>query len=110
MHDKDARLFFDTRVPRIRRHREGLKPMDTIVGDVHPIDIELTRADGTAVMPRAIAWMDVAIHRLPHPGYLEYALDAQLKGGERVSFGTTLAPKGKVLVRHLKRQHYLSKP
>jgi hypothetical protein len=64
MHDKDARLFFDTRVPRIRRHRDDLKPMDIIVGDVHPIDIKLTRADGTAVMPRAIAWPDVATQRL----------------------------------------------
>ncbi|MFJ7313502.1 Mu transposase C-terminal domain-containing protein [Pseudomonas sp. NPDC098747] len=64
MHDKDARLFFDTRVPRIRRHREGLQPMDIVVGDVHPIDIKLTRADGTAVMPRAIAWLDVATQRL----------------------------------------------
>lgn len=44
------------------------------------------------------------------PGHLEYALDVQLKGGEHMSFGTTLAPGGKVLVRHLKRQHYLSQP
>lgn len=64
MHDKDARLFFDTRVPRIRRHREGLQPMDIIVGDVHPIDIRLTRPDGSVVMPRAIAWLDVATQRL----------------------------------------------
>ena len=64
MHDKDARLFFDTRVPRIRRHREGLLPMDIIVGDVHPIDIRLTRADGSVVMPRAIAWLDVATQRV----------------------------------------------
>ncbi|MHC8398811.1 Mu transposase C-terminal domain-containing protein [Pseudomonas sp. MDT1-17] len=64
MHDKDARLFFDTMLPRIQRHREGLKPMDIIVGDVHPIDIMLTRDDGTAVMPRAIAWMDVATQRV----------------------------------------------
>lgn len=64
MHDKDARLFFDSMVPRIRRHRENLKPMDIIVGDVHPIDIMLTRADGTAVMPRAIAWLDVATQRV----------------------------------------------
>jgi hypothetical protein len=34
------------------------------VGDVHPIEIKLTRADGTAVMPRAIAWLDVATQRL----------------------------------------------
>jgi hypothetical protein len=64
MHDKDARQFFDRMVPRIRRHRDGLKPMDIIVGDVHPIDIRLTREDGSAVMPRAIAWMDVATQRL----------------------------------------------
>ena len=44
------------------------------------------------------------------PGHLDYALDVELKGGEHMSFGTTLAPEGKVLVRHLKRQHYLSKP
>jgi type VI secretion system protein len=54
----------------------------------------------------------VNIELLPQalPGHLEYALDVQLKGGERVTFGTTLAPEGKVLVRHLKRQDYLSKP
>ncbi|KTC50627.1 Type VI secretion system lysozyme-like protein [Pseudomonas syringae pv. actinidiae] len=51
----------------------------------------------------------VNIEMLPQtqPGHLEYALDAQLRGGERVIFGTTLAPEGKVLVRHLKRQNYL---
>ncbi|MDA8484780.1 Mu transposase C-terminal domain-containing protein [Pseudomonas resinovorans] len=64
MHDKDARQFFDCMVPRIRRHREGLQPMDIVVGDVHPIDILLTRPDGSTVMPRAIAWMDVATQRL----------------------------------------------
>ncbi|CAK9889994.1 MULTISPECIES: type VI secretion system baseplate subunit TssE [Pseudomonas] len=54
----------------------------------------------------------VNIELLPQtqPGHLEYALDAQLKGGERVTFATTLAPEGKVLVRHLRRQNYLSKP
>jgi type VI secretion system protein len=41
------------------------------------------------------------------PGHLDYALDLQLKGGARVAFGTTLAPEGKVLVRHLKRQQSL---
>ncbi|PNB70911.1 type VI secretion system baseplate subunit TssE [Pseudomonas sp. GW456-E7] len=53
----------------------------------------------------------VNIELLPQtqPGYLEYVLDAQLKEGERVTFGTTVAPEGKVLVRHLKRQNYLSK-
>ena len=64
MHDKDARQFFDRMLPRIRRHREGLQPMDIVVGDVHPIDILLTRADGSTVTPRAIAWLDVATQRL----------------------------------------------
>ncbi|KPN90917.1 type VI secretion system baseplate subunit TssE [Pseudomonas nunensis] len=53
----------------------------------------------------------VSIELLPQalPGHLVYALDMQLKDGRRVSFGTTLAPEGRVLVRHLKRQDYLSK-
>ncbi|VVP40638.1 hypothetical protein PS893_04833 [Pseudomonas fluorescens] len=42
------------------------------------------------------------------PGHLEYSLDARLKSGEQVTFGTTVAPEGKVLVRHLKRQQWLS--
>ncbi|HEY0289389.1 MAG TPA: type VI secretion system baseplate subunit TssE [Pseudomonas sp.] len=54
----------------------------------------------------------VSIELLPQtlPGHLEYALDMQLKGGQRVTFGTSMNPEGKVLVRHLKRQNYLSKP
>jgi type VI secretion system protein len=43
------------------------------------------------------------------PGHLEYRLDVRLKSGRQVTFGTTLAPEGKVLVRHLKRQQWLSK-
>lgn len=52
----------------------------------------------------------VSIELLPQalPGHLEYGLDMQLKDGQRVTFGSTLTPEGKVLVRHLKRQHYLS--
>src|SRR5450830_1085110 len=54
----------------------------------------------------------ITIELLPQTlsGHLEYALDLQLKDGQRVNFGTSLAAEGKVLVRHLKRQHYLSKP
>ncbi|CAK9889266.1 MULTISPECIES: type VI secretion system baseplate subunit TssE [Pseudomonas] len=56
-----------------------------------------------------LAAVDVVLLPQSRPGHLEYTLDVQLKGGRRVSFGTTLAPEGKVLVRHLKRQSYLSK-
>jgi type VI secretion system protein len=51
----------------------------------------------------------VRIEPLPQqqPGHLEYSLDLELKWGKRVSFGTTLTPEGKVLMRHLRRQSYL---
>ena len=52
---------------------------------------------------------ELSIQLLPQsrPGHLEYSLDVRLKSGERATFGTTLAPAGKVLLRHLKRQNYL---
>lgn len=55
---------------------------------------------------------DVQIHLLPeeHPGHLQYALDLQLKSGQRVQFGTRLGPEGKVLVRHLKQQYQAGRP
>ncbi|WP_248744871.1 type VI secretion system baseplate subunit TssE [Pseudomonas sp. MWU12-2037] len=58
--------------------------------------------------PRLLA---VNVGLLPQrlPGHLEYALDVELKGGERLTFGTTVAPEGKVLVCHLKQQNYLAK-
>lgn len=56
--------------------------------------------------PRVAA---VSIELLPQalPGHLEYALDLQLKDGQRAFFASTLTPDGKVLMRHLKRQHSL---
>lgn len=61
----------------------------------------------TRYEPRLTA---VNIQLLPQtqPGHLEYSLDAQLKSGRQVMFGTTLAAEGKILVRHLKRQEWLS--
>jgi type VI secretion system protein len=52
----------------------------------------------------------VEVRLLPQmlPGHLEYALDVKLKGGQQITFGTTLGPEGRALVRHLKRQNYLS--
>lgn len=54
----------------------------------------------------------VAVRLLPQvqPGYLDYALDVHIKGGAHATFGTTLEPHGKVLVRHLKRRTFLPKP
>ncbi len=57
-----------------------------------------------------LAELDIDLAPQCRPGHLEYVLDARLKSGERVAFGTTLAAEGRVLVRHLKRQNYLSAP
>lgn len=42
------------------------------------------------------------------PGHLDYALDVRLKGGQQMTFGTTLSAGSKALVRHLKRLGSLS--
>lgn len=38
--------------------------MQEVVGDVHPVDILVTRPDGSTATPRLIAWYDVATHRI----------------------------------------------
>ncbi|MFG0410155.1 type VI secretion system baseplate subunit TssE [Pseudomonas sp. FYR_11] len=44
------------------------------------------------------------------PGHLEYALEVRINGSGRAAFGATLAPDGRVVVRHLKQEGYLTKP
>lgn len=41
------------------------------------------------------------------PGELRYTIDAELKGIGLVRYGTEFMPEGRVLIRHLKQQHYL---
>jgi len=41
------------------------------------------------------------------PGELRYAIDAELRGIGLVRYGTEFIPEGKVMLRHLKQQHYL---
>ncbi|MCP5230689.1 MAG: helix-turn-helix domain-containing protein [Zoogloeaceae bacterium] len=62
--ENDAKAFFDTMIPRIRRHREGMLPMDLVVGDVTPLDIYMDREDGSQVTARLISWLDMATNRL----------------------------------------------
>lgn len=61
--EKNAKLFFDTQVPRIQRHRNGYKPGDIVIGDVHPIDV-VREIDGRMVHARLISWLDVATYDL----------------------------------------------
>lgn len=61
---KSDRKAHEDAKPRIRRSRDGLAPMDIIVADIHPIDIQVRRDDGSEANPRAIAWLDLATNRL----------------------------------------------
>lgn len=61
---KDAKRFHDEFVPRVRRNRHGLRPMDVVYGDVHPVDVEITRADGSRATFRLIGWLDEATNDL----------------------------------------------
>ncbi|MEE4410278.1 MULTISPECIES: type VI secretion system baseplate subunit TssE [unclassified Serratia (in: enterobacteria)] len=51
--------------------------------------------------------VDVVILEQAQPGELRYAIDAELKGVGLVRYGTEFMPEGRVLLRHLKQQHYL---
>jgi len=59
--------------------------------------------------PRAAA-VHIRLLSPTFPGHLDYAVTLQLKDGPEVVLGTTLAPDGRVLVRHLKQQQYLARP
>lgn len=61
---KDAKRYFDDFRPRIERDHSLLRPMEQVVGDVHPLDVLVRREDSTTATPRFIAWYDVATHRL----------------------------------------------
>lgn len=61
---KRDRKTYEDQKPRIRRTREGMEPMSIIVGDVHPVDIVLSRDDGSTAHARAIGWLDMATNRI----------------------------------------------
>jgi hypothetical protein len=50
--------------PRIKRNREGLLPNDVWFGDVHPVDIQCRRKDGSIIHARQISWLDAATNRI----------------------------------------------
>lgn len=64
MAKNDAKQLFDKHRPRVIRDSSLLLPMQMVVGDVHPIDILVTRPDGSTATPRLLAWYDVATHRI----------------------------------------------
>jgi hypothetical protein len=62
--DKDNATFQDKFMPSIRRDYSDLLPRQIVVGDVHPVDVMMRRADGSVVYPKAIAWYDVATNEI----------------------------------------------
>ena len=87
----------------------GLPDMGLILQGLPATAQELIRTTAATLLKYEPRLAALNIELLPQvlPGHLDYSLDLQLKGGARVAFGTTLAPEGKVLVRHLKRQQSL---
>jgi hypothetical protein len=64
MKESDAARFASNVVPRIKRDRSALLPMEWVAGDVHPLDILFQRPDGTTCCPRLIVWEDLATNRV----------------------------------------------
>ncbi|MDR0807077.1 MAG: type VI secretion system baseplate subunit TssE [Enterobacteriaceae bacterium] len=52
--------------------------------------------------------IEVVLLEQTQPGELRYAIDAELRGVGLVRYGTEFMPEGRVLLRHLKQQQYLS--
>lgn len=61
--DRNRKAHEDAK-PRVIRSREGLLPMQIVVGDVHHLDIVMRRPDGSEVWPKAVAWLDLATNRI----------------------------------------------
>lgn len=59
----DRKSYEDSRF-RTQRSRSMLKPMDWVIGDVHPVDILCTRDDGSTAHARMLGWLDGATNRL----------------------------------------------
>ncbi|MRS90410.1 type VI secretion system baseplate subunit TssE [Enterobacteriaceae bacterium RIT714] len=51
--------------------------------------------------------IDVVLLDQEIPGELRYAIDAELRGIGLVRYGTEFMPEGRVLIRHMKNEHYL---
>ena len=64
VHDRDRKRHEDISRPRIQRSIEGMRPMQRVMGDVHPLDIYYRRNDGSMATAKLVAFLDVATHRI----------------------------------------------
>ncbi|WP_312074281.1 type VI secretion system baseplate subunit TssE [Atlantibacter sp.] len=87
----------------------GLPDMTKILQGMPGTAHELISALSTVLLkyePR-LEKITVVLMEQTQPGELRYAIDAQLKNIGVVRYGTEFMPEGRVLIRHLKQQHYL---
>lgn len=85
--ERDAKAYFDRVLPRIKRNRHGLAPMDVVVGDVHHMDVLVCREDGTEATPKMIAWHDIATNRI----YVTLILLEKGEGVKRIHVAQSFA-------------------
>lgn len=87
----------------------GLPDMTTIIQGLPGTEHDLMETLSGVLLkyePR-LKKIDVQLLAQAVPGELRYALDAELKGIGLVRYGTEFMPEGRVLIRHMKQQHYL---
>lgn len=60
----DAAGFHATNVPRVRRDRTGMRPMDMVAADVRHSDILYRRPDGSLATVKLVCFADLATNRL----------------------------------------------
>ncbi|MCF8504780.1 MAG: hypothetical protein K9G59_07685 [Caulobacter sp.] len=63
---KNDRKRFDDAKPRARRDWTGYDPMEIVICDVKPLDVIVTRPDGTPTWPKLIGFMDGGTGRVRH--------------------------------------------
>nr|WP_318383996.1 type VI secretion system baseplate subunit TssE [uncultured Enterobacter sp.] len=87
----------------------GLPDMTTILQGLPGSAHQLMAALSTVLLkyePR-LKKIDVVLLDQTVPGELRYAIDAELKGLGLVRYGTEFMPQGKVLLRHLRQEHFI---
>jgi type VI secretion system protein len=90
----------------------GLPDMGTVLEGLPSAAHGLMRTLASTLLKYEPRLVSLKIDLLPQsqPGHLVYALDALLQGDRTATFGTTLSPDGRAVVRHLKRHDLLGRP
>ncbi|MEQ8194315.1 MAG: hypothetical protein RIB59_07480, partial [Rhodospirillales bacterium] len=63
IYNMDHKQYDDKSRPRVQR-RPPENPMEVVVGDVHHMDVLLSRPDGSTFTPKIVAWLDWATSRI----------------------------------------------